>query len=149
MFARRFIDNLDFARKGMELRGEIGMAEMPRMQDTLFSPEGQVAFVLRGLLNRNGKPMLEIELNGMCQLLCQRCLQGLPYRIEMVSHLLPVAEEELDGSSPDEEEMERIPAQTNMNVQELIEEEILLNLPLAPKHEIGACPAGNIGFIKE
>ncbi len=141
MFARHLIDSLDFARNGMELRGEIAMAEMPRVQDLLASPEGQVSYVLRGLRDRNGKPMLELTLDGSCQLRCQRCLQGFAYPIRMTSRLLPVPEEELDEASEEEDGVDRIPAEVQLNVLDLIEEEILLGLPLAPKHEFGACAA--------
>jgi uncharacterized protein len=141
MFARHFIDSLDFARNGMELRGEVAMAEMPRLQDMLAEPEGQVSYVLRGRRDKNGKPVLELTLEGSCQLRCQRCLQSLAYPINMTSRLLPVPEGELDDSSPEEDGMDRIPAQASMNVLDLVEEEILLGLPLAPKHEFGACDA--------
>ncbi len=142
MFARHSIDSLEFARNGMELRGEAAIAEMPRLQDMLAAPEGSVRYVLRGLRDKHGKPMLELTLEGSCQLRCQRCLKALAYPISMTAHLLPVPEKELDVSFPEEgEEVERIPAQASMNVLDLIEEEILLGLPLAPRHEIGACKA--------
>ncbi len=140
MFARHSIDSLDFARNGMELRGEIAVAEMPRLQDMLAAPEGRVSYVLRGVRGKLGEPMLELTLEGSCQLRCQRCLQALAYPISMTSHLLPVREDELDASLPDEDDVERIPAQA-VDVLDLVEEEILLGVPLAPRHELGACKA--------
>ena len=35
MFARHFIDSLDFARNGKELSGVVPLAEMRRLQDVL------------------------------------------------------------------------------------------------------------------
>lgn len=144
MFVRHSIDSLDFARKGMELRGEINVADMPRLQDVLATPDGYVSFILRGTPGKNGKSVLELKLDGTCQLRCQRCLQGLLYRIDTISRLMPVAEDELDGVLPGEEGIERIPAQVQQDVVELIEEEILLGLPLAPRHELGACVVGSV-----
>ncbi|HMC12945.1 MAG TPA: YceD family protein [Gallionellaceae bacterium] len=147
MFARHFIDSLDFARNGLELRGEAAIAEMPRLQDALAAPEGRVSYVLRGLPGRNGKSLLELTLDGGCQLRCQRCLQGLPYPIKTISRLMPVPEIELEGFLPESGEMDEedgidcIPADVHMDVLNLIEEEILLGLPLAPMHEVGACHA--------
>lgn len=141
MFARHSIDSLDFARNGIELRGEVSVAEMPRLQDMLAAPEGRVSYALRGVHGKNGKPMLELTLEGSCQLRCQRCLQALAYPISMTSRLLPVPEDELDASLPDEEDIERIPAEAAIDVLDLVEEEILLGLPLAPRHELGACKA--------
>lgn len=143
MFARHFIDSLDFARNGMELHGEVALAEMPRLQDVLASPEGQVSYVLRGLPGGNGKSMLELVLDGSCQLRCQRCLQGLLYPINTVTHLVPTPEGELpeSGELEDGDEVDYVPADDHMDVLDLIEEEILLGLPLAPRHEFGVCKA--------
>ncbi len=151
MFARHFIDSLDFARKGMELRGEAPVSEMPRLQDLLFAPEGQVSYVLRGLPAKDGKHLLELVLEGGCQLRCQRCLQSLPYAIKTVSLLMPVPGSELEGLAPEGGELEeddgidRIPADAHMDVLSLIEDEILLGLPLSPRHELGACPESGAG----
>lgn len=140
MFARHFIDSLDFARQGRELRGEIPVAEMPRLQDLLAAPEGTVSFVLYGMTGKDGSPLLELTLEGNCQLRCQRCLQGMDYRIKTVSHLQLVSDDAInDEALSEEDETDWIQAQAHMDVLELIEEEILLGLPLAPKHELGAC----------
>lgn len=151
MFARHFIDSLDFARKGLELRGEIAVSEMSRLQDVLAAPEGKVSYVLRGVQGKNGEPVLELALEGNCQLRCQRCLQALPYSIKTVSFLMPVPEDELEGSLADGGELEEedgvdyIPANAHLDVLALIEDEILLGLPLSPRHEVGVCKAASGG----
>ncbi len=147
MFARHFIDSLDFALKGQELRGTAPVSEMARLQDVLASPDGQVSYVLRGLTGKDGKALLELALEGECQLRCQRCLQGLHYTIKTVSLLMPVPEIELEGSSPEGGELEeadgidRIAADAHLDVLGLVEDEILLGLPFSPRHELGACTA--------
>ncbi len=147
MFARHFIDSLDFARKGQELRDSAPVSEMTRLQDVLASPNGQVSYVLRGLTGKDGKPLLELQLTGDCQLRCQRCLQAMPYAINTVSLLMPVPENELESSSTEGGELDeevgidRIPADAHLDVLGLVEDEILLGLPFSPKHEFGACTA--------
>ncbi|HEY5995178.1 MAG TPA: YceD family protein [Gallionellaceae bacterium] len=147
MFARHFIDSLDFAHKGQELRGTAPVSEMTRLQDMLAAPDGEVGYVLRGLMGKDGKPLLELSLTGNCQLRCQRCLQGMPYAINTVSLLMPVPENELESSSMEGGELDeadgidRIPADAHLDVLGLVEDEILLGLPLSPRHESGACAA--------
>jgi uncharacterized protein len=146
MFARQFIDSLDFARKGQELHGDAPLSEMPRLQDLLVVPDGQVSYVLRGLTGKDGKHLLELTLEGSCQLRCQRCLQALPYAIKTVSLLMPVPEIELEGLSTEGGEVEEdgidcIPADPRLDVLGLIEDEVLLGLPLSPRHELGVCEA--------
>ena len=149
MFAPQFIDSLDFAYKGKELRGEVAAAEMPKLQDVLAAPAGnagKIAYVLRGLLGRDGKPMLEVALDGSCQLRCQRCLQEFTYPIKLVTRLILVPGDELDELSVDEDEIDSIPADQNLDVLALLEEELLLNLPFAPKHPEGACQPA-VGYV--
>lgn len=139
MFARHFIDSLDFARQGRELRGEIAVAEMPRLQDLLASPRGTVNYIVRGMIGRDGNPMLEVVLEGSCQLRCQRCLAEMNYPVKLVSHLLLVPKNEFDEFFDEEGEMDCIAADAHLDVQDMIEDEILLSLPFAPKHPAGVC----------
>jgi len=139
MFARHFIDSLDFARQGRELRGEIAVAEMPRLREFLINPQGVVKYSVRGKVGRDGNPVLELELDGSCQLRCQRCLAEMTYPVKLATRLQLVPEDEFDEFSDDEGEMDSIAADTNLDVQGMIEEEILLSLPFAPRHPEGVC----------
>jgi len=139
MFARHFIDSLDFARKGEELRGEMPIAGMSRLQDVLEKPDGKVSYVLRGFQDGNGHLMLELALEGSCQLRCQRCLRAMDYPIKQVSRLM-LADEQPE-SELSEESFDSIPPDAHLDVAALAEDEILLNLPFAPRHDPGMCQA--------
>ena len=151
MFARQFIDSQDFAYNSRETRGKIPVVDMPRLQDMLATPAGEISYALRGLHSRGGKPMLEVALDGLCQLRCQRCLQGFSYPVKLISQLILVPVDELDQAAVDEDELDSIPADTRLDVLALIEEELLLSLPFAPKHPLGTCrPAIAIeGYVAE
>ena len=139
MFTRPFIDSLDFARRGGELSGEVPVAELPRMSDILADSEGEISYILRGLAENDGKPQLELILDGACNLRCQRCLNALSYPIKLVSRLRLVSEGEVDGSDIEDDEVDSIPAEKRLDVLALIEEEVLLSMPIAPKHGSGEC----------
>lgn len=149
MSARQFIDSLDFARNGRELRGAVPVVEMPRLQDMLAAPAGEISFVLRGLQGRGGKPMLEVRLDGHCQLCCQRCMQSLAYPVKLVSQLYVIPDGDMDEPADVEDEIDSIPADTHMGVLALVEEEFLLSLPFAPKHPEGACHPAVGGYVTE
>lgn len=139
MFTRPFIDSLDFARRGGELSGEVPMAELPRMADILADSAGKVSYVLQGFTGKDGKPQLELVLDGMCNLRCQRCLNALPYPIKLVSKLRLVSEGETESTDIEDDEVDNIPAEKRLDVLALLEEELLLSLPIAPKHGSGEC----------
>ena len=140
MFARHFIDSLDFAHHGRELRGIVPLTEMPRLQDMLATPEGEISYFVRGLPDKNGKPMLEVTVDGQCQLRCQRCLNGFVYPLRLVSRLQLAQAGEMDEFSVEEnDEADSIIADKRLDVLNMVEEEILLNLPFAPMHPLGEC----------
>ena len=139
MFTRPFIDSLDFARRGGELSGEVPVVELSRMSDILADSEGKISYLLRGLAGSDGKPQLELILDGVCNLRCQRCLNALSYPIKLVSKLRLVAEGEADSSDIEDDEVDNIPAEKRLDVLALIEEELMLSLPIAPKHGSGEC----------
>ena len=115
------------------------MAELPRMAELLTDPEGKISYVLHGFIGKDGKPLLELTLNGVFNLRCQRCLKTLTYPISLVSNLRLVAEGESDESDIEDDEVDNIPADKRLDVLALLEEELLLSLPIAPKHESGEC----------
>jgi len=115
------------------------MAELSRMADILADSEGKVSYALRGLTGRDGKPQLELILDGVCNLRCQRCLNALPYPIKLVSKLRLVSEGETEGTDIEDDEVDNIPAEKRLDVLALLEEELLLSLPIAPKHASGEC----------
>ncbi len=139
MFTRPFIDSLDFARRGGEISGEVPMAELPRMADLLTDFEGKISYVLHGLFGKDSKPRLALTLNGSCNLRCQRCLNTLAYPIELVSYLRLVTEDELDSSDIEDDEVDSIPAEKRLDVLALLEEELILSLPIAQKHALDEC----------
>lgn len=136
MFARPFIDSVDFAQNGKELRGETGFAELPRLGDMLAKTDGTLAYTVRGYRKDDGN-MLEVSLHGTCILRCQRCLGVMDYSVEIVSHLKLLPVEKL--AETEDDEVDAIEAESSLDVMALIEDELLLGLPFAPKHPEGEC----------
>jgi len=140
MFARHFINSFDFAHHGRELHGVVPVAELPRLQDLLADPAGEISYVVRGWQGKDGKPSLEVSMEGVCQLRCQRCLGGFAYPVKLVTRLMLASQAELDDAAIDEaDEQDSILADDHLDVLALLEEELLLSLPFAPKHPLGTC----------
>jgi uncharacterized protein len=146
MYARPFIDSLDFARNGKQLSGELPVAELPRLLDVLETPQGDLHYTVQGGVDKQGIHFLDVGVVGLCRLRCQRCLNGLDYPVRLDTRLLLRDQASLDALDDDaaggkEEEFDSILADTHLNVPDMLEEEILLSLPIAPKHELGDCQA--------
>jgi uncharacterized protein len=146
MDARPFIDSADFAANRREISGEVPIAELQRLQDMLESSQGILQYTLQGGVDKQGIPFLDLVVSGQCRLRCQRCLGGLDYPVRLDTRLLLRDQAELDELDSDiagaaEEEFDSILADKHLNILELLEEEILLSLPIAPKHVLGTCQA--------
>ena len=139
MFTRPFIDSLDFARRGGELSGEVPVSELSRLADVLTDAAGSVNYTLRGFVGKDGKSLLELNLAGTCNLRCQRCLNALSYPIQLRARLRLVTEGEIGDDDIEDDEVDNVPADKHLDALALIEEELLLDMPIAPKHDDGVC----------
>ena len=150
MFARPFIDSLDFAGNGRQISGEVAVAEMPRLLDALEDTQGTLEYSVRGGADKQGTPLLEVSITGNCRLRCQRCLGAVEHVIRIDTRLLLRDQAGLDAlddglAGDEEEEFDSILADAHLDVLNLLEEEVLLSLPIAPRHELGVCQAADGG----
>ncbi len=146
MFARPLIDSAEFTRNSRTLNGEITVSELPRLADMLASPEGHLRYTVQGM-QANGKSFLQLNVEGDCHLRCQRCLEDLPHSVDIASRLQLLEGDELmqDDAS---DEVDGIEASKELDVLGLVEEEVLLSLPFAPRHDEGVCESASTGSEK-
>jgi uncharacterized protein len=133
-------DSLEFARAGQQLRGSLPVASLKRLQDVLFDPDGVLQFELRGGQDDRGRPQLRLTVSGTLHLQCQRCLGCLEFPLDLRNALLlvpPGARHDADLDDPDAPDA--IEASTQLDIAGLVEDEVLLGLPLAPRHAADAC----------
>jgi uncharacterized protein len=141
--AQAVIDSLEFARTGQSLSGSLPLPALTRLQDFLFDDRGEVRFEVRGGHDARRRPVLTLEISGVLHLQCQRCLGALDYALELSSTVrLASGGGEADAGGLDDAEDEWIEASAALDVAELVEDEILLSLPYAPRHGEGQCPPG-------
>ena len=86
------------------------------------------------------RQILDLGLKGRLHLVCQRCLQDCAVDLdENCRFLLVATEDEADAYPLEDEEQEPLVVSQHFNLLETIEDEILLSLPLIPKHPEGFC----------
>ena len=133
------IDSLEFARTGQTLRGSLQLPALTRLRDSLVDTLGVVEFEVKGGQDARGRPILMLAIHGMLHLQCQRCLGALEYPLQVLNTLLLVTAGESAAGNLDEEDAEWVEASGNLDVATLVEDEIILSLPYAPRHKEGAC----------
>ena len=86
------------------------------------------------------RQVMELGLKGRLHLVCQRCLQDCAVDLaEKRRFLLVATEAEADDYPLEDEEQEPLVISQQFNVLETIEDEVLLSIPLIPKHPEGFC----------
>lgn len=133
------IDGPEFAREARSLSGEISLAALPRLADLLLGTAGSLRYALHGSVGRRQEPLLAVSIEGSLPLLCQRCMEQMDFAldVEVLFELkqgggdLELTQEEVDDDSRDV-----LPVNGDIDVLELIEDEVLLALPVAPRHVV-------------
>ena len=141
MSQRVVIDSLAFAREGGLLQGELPVASLTRVLDMLAGSAGKLSYRVHGQMGPRNRPQLVLELDGMLSVCCQRCLEGIDYPVRIRTLLeLVKDEEELTQEEIEDDSRDFLTAQKELDVVELIEDEVILDLPPAPRHESCALP---------
>lgn len=132
MSQSRLIDGLQFARGGGELKGTLDGSSLPRLAEMRCAAQG-LSFELRGRTDAQGRYWLQVSAEGTLTLECQRCLGPIGFPLALRSELL-LAQSEQEIESADDE-IDRVLAGKAMDVGQLVEDEVILALPMAPRHE--------------
>ncbi len=138
MSARALIDSVEFARAGEELSGSVPVAELARLSDSLYDTQGALQFELKGGRDVRQRFRLRLAVNGSIDLQCQRCLGQLVFPLSTQTNLL-VLTDQTGGETGEIEDLDGVPAGPAVDVWSLVEDEVLLALPLAPRHAEGEC----------
>jgi uncharacterized protein len=132
-------DPFGFARAAGQLYGQLAVSAMSRLQDQLAGNAGEVKYSVRGGVDPLDRPQLELEVTGTLKLLCAQCVKPMEYPLALRTRMLMAqpGAVPLDDENPDSPEW--IEAGQELNLQELVEDEILLGLPLSVRHAQGQC----------
>ena len=136
------IDSLEFARTGGRFEGDFAVAAMGRLVETTGSNNGTLSCCVVGERDSEGLSYLLVRIVGELTLRCQRCLKNLQWPVEVDSRLMLVAPgAEWPDDDPAEDEPDAIGADKALALLTLFEDEVILALPLSPRHEICDLPA--------
>jgi len=143
-FAVGRLDVKAFAEQGGQVVGEDTVAEHERLVAETQGREGgsAVAWSLRGELRHPGhlqpEVWLHLQARTALSLICQRCLAPVLVPVVVDRPFRFVDDEEMAAAQDDQSEEDVLAMSSSFDVMELIEDELLMELPVAPRHEV--CP---------
>ncbi|HYN54532.1 MAG TPA: DUF177 domain-containing protein [Methylotenera sp.] len=144
-----FIDNVAFAKKNERLVGSLTLAGCPRLfellQDATKNAQsknndaGSISYTLQGKTDAVGQCYLHLSLTTNLVATCQRCLSDMPLKLALNFNYLigdisdiDVEAGDIDGS----DDIDLQQASPTMDIIALIEDEIIMAMPIAPIHEV-------------
>ena len=135
------INNLEFAQKQQEIADNFAPISLNRLAETL-ALQGENAhlaaiyFMLTGDCKRFRQPSLRLHIKSQLPIICQRCLGEMLINLDLnFDYLLS---DSTINEMEDSDEMDWLEINSEMDVRELIEDELLLAMPISPAHD-GAC----------
>jgi uncharacterized protein len=121
------------ARGEAEIDFEVPLAELPRLKSRIAGIAGSVRGSAR-FGRQSGFAVAELSLTGVATLQCQRCMQPMEWVLDSTTHVALILAEADAADVP--EELEPVLARDGrISAGELVEEELLLALPIVPLHE--------------
>ena len=130
------INPLEFARRGEQLAGETPLEALPRVQSAVLGAEQPLVWRLAGNLDAWQRPVLSLRITGEVRVVCQRCLEAMPWPLALATDVVLFRnEEQLADAEALDPEIEALLLDEAQDVRQLLEDEILLAIPFAPLHD--------------
>ena len=125
----------NFAKKEVNFYGEYKISDVPRVSDIARNAEDNLEVDLSFHLENGKTPCVKGIINSKIVLDCQRCLETLNIDLKVLFNFAFVRfESQVEGLDKDYE-VYVLGESEEIDTLDLISDEILLSLPMAPSHE--------------
>ena len=141
----------DFCKTRETLEGTVPVSGLERLASVCADTAGEVVWKVVGSLDIHQRPRLLLGVSGDLRLVCQRCLDVMPFRLDTETAVIVTFSEaeadEVESALEDDDRTEVVVSDGKVDVMDLIEDEALLALPLSSRHDV--CPDKKAGRWKE
>jgi uncharacterized protein len=140
------IDPRKLAQQGISLEGEFAAEDLTRLNESVEAVTGALKASLQFSLDPSRQPMVTGEASVCVDVICQRCLDIVNIDIKADIALQVVwSEDHIANVAPGFEPWIVVDKIADLDV--VIEDEILLALPIVNYHKVGECTGS--AFIEE
>ena len=127
-----------------QLNGQQPLAAMPRLAASFCAAsDGSASWQVQGslvpVLGGEAELWLELQARADVPLQCQRCLQPMTEALHVERRFLFVRSEEEALRLDEESEDDVLVLPARLHLLELLEDELILALPIVPRHD--TCPS--------
>lgn len=116
-----------------EFGGTLPVSRLKRLQSLLADSSGTLAFDLSFRRDTLDRALIDVTVNGEVQMVCQRSLE--PFAVTVaVENVLALYRHEAEERGAECEYDPILVSEGQISIAELIEDEVMLALPLVPKN---------------
>ena len=120
--------------KPIVLEGTFAPAELERLEDVVANGEGQLRYRITAVLDRQRRQVVSCIIEGFVFLTCQSSLEVFRHDVSIDDRLVLVATEAALPSIDEESETEDyLVADEPLDIRDLVEDAVLLALPMVPR----------------
>lgn len=118
--------------------GRLGLQALTRLRDSLAHADGEVGYSLEFDTDGFDQPYVEVRASGELPLVCQRTLEVYLQPVSVSQRLGLIRREEQEAELPPGYEPLLVPADGMVVLADLVEDELILALPLVPARAGGS-----------
>jgi uncharacterized protein len=126
---------LKLAKKNLSVQDEFNIEDLPRINGIANNNSDKIKVKYSFYLENNTTPCLDGEISLNTYLTCQRCLEELPFSLDLNFNLAFVKNESQAEELSKHLETYLIEDE-ELSLIDLISDEILLSIPMVPKHNL-------------
>jgi uncharacterized protein len=115
-----------------QFEGSLPLSGLTRLRPSLASDQGECRFELSFDRDVSSQAILEMKLEADLSLLCQRSLEPFSFPVSLVQRLGLITDEAQEAALPPGVEAVLVGPDGELNPAELIEDELILALPVVP-----------------
>ena len=145
-FNARHLNVAAFTQAKTAISGEELLQNYERLAQELQAPapdltlKWQATGESRTAVDGSVRPAIHLQVQANVPLTCQRCMEAVHTPIDVDRHFIFVLDEATAAAMDDDSEDDVLEMSTDFNLLGLIEDEVLMALPLVPRHDV--CPTG-------
>lgn len=145
------IEPLALAARGRVLEGRLPLSSLPRLMPLLAFTEAEdedaanryvAEYVLEFGVDEGGVPRITGTVNAILPLKCQRCMEAMELPIATHTQLGIVSSRAAAQQLPERYDP-LVLTDDEITVANIVEDELILALPLVAMHDSKECPQGN------
>lgn len=128
-------DPVHYAKAGYEFNGSVSQAQLQRLMTEVLPSDEDVQVEIRfHTVGRRKYPAMAGRIQTTLMLECQRCMEPMAYAVDTDFAVCFIDSETQEDELPEGYEA-YISSDEVFVLNDLLEEELLLHVPLIPKHE--------------